>query len=335
MAAEHTESSQHTIVIDASLQPIWTGTEPGEAAVSGRRIPERAKYAFRSMKATNGINGLVHAVHTAFAQHFTLELRPDVLWYTILSQIAIHVRKNPEAHRATLVKHAEGKETITVQNDAVLDTPDAWATVFPEFKKQLIEKCAENNTTHAIFGATFETKDPIAEIASNVVIMDVMESYFSYVIMSYCGIPHVILKESKASWIKLLAHVTALDLHKTVGMDKQWYDTLLSTLNKIVNEHGAAMPDVGFWKNIYKYGERSGGTYVDGWIRDFFCYTSKGERRTLHSVSDFPSSVSAVPFLWKISGYQDRPMTFYAGIDDAHVANGVVSCAFGWAVAHR
>ncbi len=69
------------------------------AAIKGSqrtaRIPAHPKggYFVREMQGKVAIHGLVHAVHTAFAGHLDLELRPDALWFTILQGLAAHVKK--------------------------------------------------------------------------------------------------------------------------------------------------------------------------------------------------------------------------------------------------
>jgi len=335
-----------TIVIDRKLKPEHydDGDELTEVGKSGPRVPGDLSYEVKHLQGVTKVNGLIHGLHTAFACHLTFELRPDVLWFTILQQLAIHIKLNPDKHRAKLVKHAEGKKEVEVRNDAVLRNKEAWADVFlgskqdVGFRARLVELCAENSSTKAIFDMKFETKDAVADIANAVVIMDVMESYFSYVVRSMCGIPRVVLKESKESWRNLLDAVENLDLHKTFGVDKEWTIRLWEALELIEGNHGMESYDPSHWKDIYKYNasKGSGSDHVSGWIRNFFYYDSQGKPMGKYPVvCNFPNSMSAVPFVWKVDGQKDQPMTFYAGVDDAVVKGNTVSNEFGWAVAHR
>ena len=87
-----------------------------------------------------------------------------------------------------------------------------------------------------------------------------------------------------------------------------------------------------------QYNSMSGGAYVTGWITTLFPYTSSGKPMHDHpGISDFPASMSAVFFTWKVDGCADKPMMFYAGIDDYIVdaSTNTISCAFGWAVANK
>jgi len=166
------------------------------------------------------------------------------MWFTILTGVAAQVRLLPEVSRARLVKHASGKETIEVRNDALLQDKEAWADVFPVFASELKRLCVESDTTAAIIDTAFETKDPVATIAMQVAAMDVMSSYFEYVVRTRCGIPRVILQESQASWLKLAEAARKLDLP--------------GLLDKLASEYGAEKPDAAWWSSLYKV--RGGNT---------------------------------------------------------------------------
>jgi hypothetical protein len=50
-------------------------------------------------------NALIYAALTAYTQHHGLVLSPDVIWNTIASGAAVHIKQNAEAMRDKFVKH--------------------------------------------------------------------------------------------------------------------------------------------------------------------------------------------------------------------------------------
>ena len=59
---------------------------------------------------------LIATLHTAFDEHRSVCLSPDVIWLTILQGLAHHVNANAEILRKHFVRH-EGKLKIKVYRD--------------------------------------------------------------------------------------------------------------------------------------------------------------------------------------------------------------------------
>ena len=293
-------------------------------------------------------NPLVSAALRAYNFHYPLELSPDTVWLTIAQGLAIHVKQNAEALRSRFVKH-EGKERITVRRDdfAKGSPENDWPGVFSEFSEQ-ISKLLIGKQRDLIV-ADFSTTGPIEKAASEVVLMDAMQHYLSYRVMTCCGIPEITLLGTVDDWkeIRTRVHVFA-----EYGLS-WWTEALLPVLDQFI----AAMTgkvEKDFWNRICKVPGGSGGTRICGWINRLFPYIDTGTAYTRNKfastplqelnnrqrmswdgpqASDFPLGLSKVPFTWQY--FQDEfPMEFLAGLVGVaqHPESLVVAPVAGWAV---
>lgn len=51
----------------------------------------------------------------AYANHFSVELTPDIIFYTVLCEIADEIKKYPETYRNIFTDSAEQKQLITIE----------------------------------------------------------------------------------------------------------------------------------------------------------------------------------------------------------------------------
>jgi len=131
------------------------------------------------------VNNFVFAVHSAFDTHFPLVLTPDVIWFLISHGFAKHVNKNAEELRSLFVSHQGKKELKVIRDDFVKGkATNPWQEVFPEFTDQIKEYIGDE--THDLILADFSTTGPVERAVSEIVLMDAMQSYFSYTCLSSC-----------------------------------------------------------------------------------------------------------------------------------------------------
>lgn len=218
-----------------------------------------------------GFHSLIAAVHLAYTHHFPLVLSPDVLWLTIAQGLANHVNNHSEELRSRLVPH-EGKNLIRVRrDDFVKGSPEnPWAQVWSEFSKE-IEKVL-GHETHSLILNDFSTTGPTERAASEVVLMDCVQSYFSYEFTSRCGIPTITLEGTADDWEKIQQRVEYME-----KFDLKWW---ASGLRQIAAEFVSAAqrrPNQAFWQAIYKQTGASGGPYTSGWLVQLLPYLKNRE----------------------------------------------------------
>lgn len=281
-------------------------------------------------------NGFLNTIHTAFDQHLPLVLSPDDVWVAIAQGFANHVNANAEDLRYMFVQH-EGKKNIEIQRDGFRKgSPDNdWMGGFSEFSDKIAEYIGKKRD---LIVSEFSTTGLVERAASEVVLMDAMQSYFSYSCRTACGIPNVTLLGTVEDWSKVEAKAAALSEFKC----EEW----IKVLSPVLAQFTAAAqgnPDLTFWKSIYKDGGGSGGPYVSGWVNAFFPYLAKGRKNRdlsgtnyCNHTDAYPSGLSSVPFVWHYFA-TDYEMQFLGGFvgmsqDPSTLA---VRPALGWAVADK
>ena len=265
----------------------------------------------------DGMNGFLQAAHRAFNDHFPLVLSPDDVWLAIAQGFAHHVNANAEALRSRFVKH-EGQQYIEIQRDGfVKGSPDNdWPGAFAEFSDKIAEHIGKKRD---LVVSNFSTTGPIERAASEVVLLDAMQAYFTYGARTCCGIPSVTLLGKTDDWSQIRERVNALSEFECAP----WSRALGTALDHFVAAtKGTADPK--FWESFYKLGGGSGGPYVNGAINVFFPYlvdyrTKKNTRPNALALAtdkwsrggfgmggpttdDFPMGLSKVPFKWHYFG---------------------------------
>jgi hypothetical protein len=241
---------------------------------------------------------------------------------------------NPEKHRNDLVDF-QGKAQLIVRRDNFVpgDKTNDWMGVVDEFSSKLQDVARPGVLAPMI--AKFSTTLPINMFVYQSAIMNLMQNFCSYTVMSLCGIPKVTLAGTEEDWKALVGQIEALDLP---GFDwdlKAWHDALLMVTTKLLECYQQKdKANLNFFRNIYKYGEASGGPRVNGWICLLFPYLGDSFTRSsknyssltwhLNHTSDisrigctadaFPTGLNKVPFQWKI-GTLTLNMLLFSGFD--------------------
>lgn len=290
-------------------------------------------------------HGFLGAARHAFSEHLPLRIRPDDVWLLIVQGLAKHVELHAESLRERLVAH-EGQVTLTIDRDGfVLGADDNdWSSVFPEFREAIRKHVGAR---HDLIVGEFSTTEPLDRLLGSIALMDVMQSYFGYVVRTRCGIPRITLDGTPEDWASIRARARVL-----AEFDLGWWcEPLEVALTHFVDAaEGRADPEV--WRSFYKWHDGSGGPHISGWVNALFPYI----RRTAYkqpdeqvrnpyaqqwdrdswgggpSSSDFPGGMRAVPAVWDYLGTR-IPMQFLGGFVGAQQdADGTLAPQLGWAV---
>ncbi|MDI1449994.1 DUF4419 domain-containing protein [Polyangium sp. 6x1] len=291
------------------------------------------------------------AVHEAFAQHYPLVLSPDDVWLCIAQGFGMHVNVYAEELRGRFVKH-EGKVKIVVRRDGfVRGSPENdWPGCFAEFSDRIAEHVGK---VRDLVVADFSTTGPVERAASEVVLMSAMRAYFSFELLTMCGIPEITLLGTAEDWRNVRRRAEFLSEFELAT----WTQALLPVLDHFVAAAEGKALDRDFWTSFYKLDGGSGGPYVTGWINVLFPYLGPlnlptGKRaepepnrfvsswrkptNAYHwgpNAGEFPKGLSMAPFIWDYLGTR-IPMELVAGFvgvsqDPTSLA---VRPSIGWAV---
>jgi hypothetical protein len=276
-----------------------------------------------------GLNGFWSAIDMAFNWHIPLGLTPDHVWLTISRTFAEHVVKNAEELRKRFVDF-DGQKLLTVRRDNFVkgSAENDWQGVFSEFSDQIAENIGK---ARDLVVCNFSTTGPVEKAASEVVLMDAMQKYFKYEIMTCCGIPEITLFGTTQDWMDVLVRTRNLGEY---GL-QEWVEDLLPVLEQFVRASTGDV-DTEWWQSFYKEYSGSGSVTIDGHFTKFFPRSAGAPfvGRKSMSPSDIPFAVSKVPFVWTYYT-ESFDMLFVAGVPFATVQNGMMIPAAAWAVGEQ
>jgi hypothetical protein len=294
--------------------------------------------------STNG-NGLLAAVHSAYATHYPLAITPDVVWLAIAQGFAQHVNANADPLRGKFVRHQGKHELVVRRDDFVKGSPhNLWPEVFSSFSDAIAEHIGRQRD---LVVCNFSTTGPLERAASEIILLEAMDRYFDYVGMTLCGIPEITLEGTVDDWRSIRRRALALEEYEL----SWWTQALGPVLDQLVETAEGRM-SARFWQRLFKHENGSGGPWIGGWINVLFPYLRpatggalvRNDRLTTWQddldserggtvVSQIPSGISCAPFRWMFLGHE-YPMHFLAGFVGVAQDPGslAVRPVIGWAV---
>ncbi|MFE9421792.1 DUF4419 domain-containing protein [Kitasatospora sp. NPDC006697] len=257
---------------------------------------------------------LLRAVHLAFMAHLPLSLAPDLLWYAVVHEVAVHIRLNSGTYAAMFTDTPGYRQTVVIRDDAAgLDWERSIGLVQAPLRERIGAETAE------LFLPAFSTTGPTDAAAVLVALMDVVSPYYAFRWRSMCGIPRIRLEGTAEDWQLLADRVRGL-AGRFAGL-RAWFDGLLPVVDTIAATAAGREVDEEFWRSLYKYESRSGGASITGWISAFFAHRYTGDGPVPKEASgpgrtandEVPSHVSQVPFHWETPA-GTLGMAFLAGV---------------------
>ncbi|MDH6133486.1 hypothetical protein P3T37_002882 [Kitasatospora sp. MAA4] len=243
---------------------------------------------------------LLRAAHLCFTAHLPLSLSPELLWYAVVHEVAVHIRLNSGTYAELFTDTPGYQQTITVHDDlAALDWQRSINLVQQPLRDRIGDAMAD------LFQPAFSTTTPADATAVLVALMDAASPYYRFRWVSLCGIPRIRLEGTDEDWQLLATRVRGLE-ERFDGL-RPWFAALHPVLEAISATASGQGVDQEFWRSFYKWKSGSGGEWVTGWITAFFAhqYTDDGPSPKesfgpgTTDEADFPSHVSRVPYRWE------------------------------------
>lgn len=203
-------------------------------------------------------HGFVAAVHAAYRKHFPLVLSPDMIWLLVVQGLAVHVRENAEALRGAFVTHTM-KANLQVRRDTFVkgSAGNDWEGVLQEFSEQI--RAYIGGVSHDTLVPSFSTTGAVERVAFEVALMDTLQHYFDYDLLSVCGIPAFLLEGTLSDWQQLRAQAEQLSQYEL----DWWLVHLLPVLDEFVAA-ASGNPNPTFWAEFYGDESCQTGTYICG-----------------------------------------------------------------------
>jgi hypothetical protein len=264
---------------------------------------------------------LLAAVYTAFSQHRPLVLTPDAVWITIAQGVAHHMAIHGERLRSRFVAH-QGQLNLEFQcRDWVEGTPEnPWPEAFASWAGQIRDHVGPQ--VHDLLVCDFGTSGAVERAASQIVMMDVFERYFHYLLYCICGIPTVTLEGTTDDWQRLADKACGLSV-----FDLDWWlPHLLPICEQFVRASRGDV-DLAHWQSICKLRNNYGGDIINGWVAKLFPYLRAfmngpcTRRNPIFETGEgfqtliAPPGLSRVPFTWRnVMTGRERQMEAIGGL---------------------
>ena len=271
----------------SNADELLKGSSPKDHRRSRKLIQNSfSQELFRTSHISASNHGFVWAVFHAYSDHHHLTLRPEDVWFSILTQLGFFVNGHAEELRSFFVSH-EGQKELEVVDVGSLGSVDFGAMALR--MTRLIEKNVVDEELRSWIMPDFSTTTESDQVVAAILMMGALQKYFSYKVGLLCGIPSVTLLGEREDWARI---VTKLDKLRQLGDEPARFAQLLRpVLNHFVASFDRPnAPDVlAFWnKCAHEYSGGSGPTWLSGWITAFCFWNEDGQllcQETMHSSS--------------------------------------------------
>ncbi|PLB36002.1 DUF4419 domain-containing protein [Aspergillus candidus] len=271
----------------SSAEELLKGSSPKNYRRSRKLIQNSFSQSLLDTSHVSASNhGFVWAVFHAYSDHHHLTLRPEDVWFSILTQLGFFVNAHAEELRSFFVAH-EGQKELKVYDVGTVETVDFGRMAL--YMTSLIEKNVVDEDLRNWIMPDFSTTTESDKVVGAILMMGALQKYFSYTMSTLCGIPSVTLLGEREDWARM---VTKLDKLRQLGDEPARFAQLLRpVLNHFVASFDRPdAPDVlTFWsKCAHEESMGSGPDYLTGWITVFCFWDEDGKllhRENIHSSS--------------------------------------------------
>lgn len=245
-----------------------------------------------------------------WSDHLGIVISPDIIWYTLLSELTIIIKKQPEAFRPLFSKSDEKQNIIIPCDDPVVIDLDT-----------LIKALSDKVPTDAShFLPEFTTSTVKSLHAFQATFCDMCSPYYNYM-MYMCNIPKVDVQGTIDDWKSLSDKWFQLST-MVLGRHDAWSTSVSRILDALVK----SFSDTEFWKAIFniKHCGSGGQTEIFGWFVDLFCTQPR-----IRYASNYSNHVSVVDYK-QLSGDVDYKMS--VGLFGSNMQDGFMVPDFSYVV---
>ena len=221
-------------------------------------------------------NGFVHGAILAYNHHHHLRIRPEDVWFAIISQIGFYINCHAEELRGMFVAH-QGKKELEI----VFEMGDRYSVDFGVFAQRMTNLIDENVLDPELREwvlPAFSTTTEHDQIVASILLMGVTQKYFNYKCTMCCGLPSVTLLGQKTDWQLIYSR---LDKLETFGAEPTQFCKLLRpVISHFIKSFEDPTSDdtISFWQRIaHRYNMGSGPSYYSGWITAFCFWREDGQ----------------------------------------------------------
>lgn len=221
-------------------------------------------------------NGFVYSVVKAYNQHHHLQIRPDDIWFAILTQMSIYINKHAEELREIFVAHQGQKELKLTYN--VGDRHNMDFGLFARDMTKLLHENIVDPELRVWMLPDFTTTTPQDTVIASILMMGSLQKYFSFSCSVKCGLPSIKLLGEKEDYIEILEKLEKLSsFGKEPAQFRKLLEPVLSSMIRTF-EDPTGEETLSFWQRVMCVERNaSGPTYYSGWITAFCFWDEDGE----------------------------------------------------------
>ena len=220
-------------------------------------------------------NGFLHGAMLAYNQHHHLKIRPEDVWFAIISQLSFYINGHAEELRGMFVAH-KGKKELKVYFGG--DRYSVDFGVFAQRVSHLIEENVLDSELREWVMPAFSTSTQHDNVVAAILLMGVTQKYFSFTAHLGCGLPSVTLLGQKKDWQLIYSR---LDKLETFGAEPSQFCKLLRpVISRFIGsfDEPTSNETISFWQRIaHVYRMGSGTKYYSGWITAFCFWKEDGQ----------------------------------------------------------
>ena len=234
------------------------------------------KFEFNQAAICASNNGLVRAAAFAYGSHHHLTLRPEDIWFAILTQVGFYINAHAEELRDHFVEHKGQKELKVTRSGGSIDDVDIGEMSIA--MSDLIQRNVKDPDLQKWIIPNFSTTKEEDVVVAAVLMMGAMQKYFEYCYAICCGIPSVTLLGTREDWAEMLRRLKKLT---ELGEEPtRFYAILKPVLSFFVRsfDEPEDAQVIDFWDKIAHEEGGSGPTYLSGWITAFCYWDADGKR---------------------------------------------------------
>ena len=228
---------------------------------------------FKTTNVTSSENGFVYSAYKAYSDHRHLTIRPEDVWFSILSQLNFFINAHAEELRSKFVTH-RGRKELEVIGYGTRYTVD-----FGKLAVRMTDLMKENvldPELQAFVMPSFSTTTDSDRVIASILMMCGLQKYFKYKMQLRCGIPGVTLLGKREDWEDILQRLEKLPV---LGEEPTKFSELLKPILRRFNAwfDDPESPEVlDFWNKVAHRSGGSGTHYLSGWLTAFCFWDNDG-----------------------------------------------------------
>ena len=217
----------------------------------------------------------IEYLEASWGAHRSVIISPEIVWYTLLCEIATAVKNNPESFRKLFSKSDKKVDIEIYTENNIMPLDD----LMMELKKRV-------PMNMDLFFPELESIVSGYSLASFAAFADAVSPFYSYWIKA-CGIPEIEILGAQKEWELLVTNWELIMKTFDLKELEEWGKRVSNTLKDI-----SKMPTaVDFWKDMFYLKRCGSGSQQEifGWFTKLFKTETTGKRST-----NFPTHSSTV-----------------------------------------